>query len=133
MNLPRFLERAWGWLRPVRSLLLSWADEIRRPAQPHGVVTEVRETAAGFPVRVASISTGAAPNPADIPVDDRSRELLTAARQHHVEGVLHDTAELVGQLSRYGATEVVVLAESSQPGAPAVLAAGPLARKEGRR
>jgi hypothetical protein len=133
MNLPRFLERAWGWLRPVRSLLLSWADEIRRPTKPHGVVTEVRETTAGFQVQVASISSGAVPGPVDIAVTDRSRELLASARQRHVEDVLRDTAELAGQLTHHGAVEVVVLAEATQPGAPALLATGPLARKDARR
>ncbi len=133
MNLERIFRRAWGWLRPVRSLLHSWNHEIRAPLGPHGVVLEVRRTQAGVPVLVAMITTDPPPVLPALPGDDWSLGLLAAARQEQFRDVLSATVELAGHMSRQATTDVVVLTESTQLGTPAVLAAGHLAREDERR
>jgi hypothetical protein len=131
MNLEWFLRRAFGWLRPVRSLLHSWPHEIRRPLSPHGVVPEVRQTQAGVQVLVATIATDTPSIPTTLPVDQWSRGILADTRRDQLEHVLHATAELVGEMARHASTDVAVLTESTQPGAPGVLGTGPVSHREG--
>ena len=128
MNLRRFVKRAWDWLQPVRTFLQSWAAETRQPTLPHGVKVDDRESSTGVPVQVATISTGAAPTPAALSTDTQTLDLLAASRQRQLEFVRRATAELVSELSHNGAAAAVVLAESIQPGAPAVLGSGPMDR-----
>lgn len=123
------IQRVWTWLRPVRSILRSWLNEACRPPTPHGVHPTVVATPEGVPVLVTSITTGTRPVPPMDPRDLPLRELLEAAGKIRSQQVAASAAGLVAELSGRGASEVIVLAESSRLGDPAILAAGPVSDK----